>query len=64
MTARNGQCIVYYDSLTLDSQNLTLLSSDTHQRLIQGKNSRKKLGGAHFHEKQTKSLPTAFIPGK
>ena len=64
MAARTGKCVVHYDTLTLGSPNLTLLTSDTHQRLIQGKNARIKLGGAHFHEKQIKSLPTAFIPGE
>ena len=63
MTARKGQCVVHYDSLTLDTPNLTLLTSDTHQRLLQSKNARVKLGGSHFHEKQIKSLPTVFILG-
>eukprot|EP00794_Sanderia_malayensis_P013418 gene13418-14794_t len=64
MTTRNEKCVVHYKSLALDTPNLTLLTSEAYQRLLQGKNARIKFGGAHYHQKQIESVPAAFIAGE
>ena len=64
MANRKRGCVVHYSHLVLEDENLRPLTNKSYERLVQSKNARLQLGGAHHHERQIKSIPDELIPGE
>ena len=64
MTNSGETCVVHYGHLCIENQDLTPLSNDTYARLIDARDCRIRLGGAHYHKLQIKSIPETFTLGE
>ena len=61
MSTNEGKCLIHYEHLATENANLTPLNRETFQRLLQCKDARINLGGAHVHEKQMNLSPNALF---
>ena len=64
MSANEGKCLIHYEHLATEDASLTPLNRETFQRLLQSKDARINLGGAHVHEKQMNAIPKRFVQGQ
>ena len=64
MSANEGKCLIHYEHLATENANLTPLNRETFQGLLQSKDARINLGGAHVHEKQMNAVPNRFVQGQ
>ena len=64
MSVNEGKCLIHYEHLATENANLTPLNRETFQRLLQSKDDRINLGGAHVHEKQMNAIPKCFVQGQ
>ena len=64
MSVNEGKCLIHYGPLTTENASLTPLNRETFQRLLQSKDARINLGGAHVHEKQMNAIPKRFVQGQ
>ena len=64
MSVNEGKCLIHYEHLVTENANLTPLNRETFQRLLQTKDARINLGGAHVHEKQMNAIPKRFVQGQ
>ena len=64
MPANEGKCVIRYEHLATENANFMPLNRETFQRLLQGKDARMNLGGAHVHEKQMNAIPKRFVQGQ
>ena len=65
MSANECKCLIHYEHLAIENAILTPLNRETFQRLLQSKDARIKLGGAHVHEiKQMNAIPKRFVQGQ
>ena len=64
MSANEGKCLIHYEHLATENANITPLNGETFQRLLQSKDARINLGGAHVHEKQMNAIPKRFVQGQ
>ena len=61
MSANEDKCLIHYEHLVTENANLMPLNRETFQRLLQRKDARINLGGAHVHEKQMNAIPKHFV---
>ena len=64
MSVNEGKCLIHYEHLVTENANLMPLNRETFQRLLQSKDARINLGGAHVHEKQMNAIPKGFVQGQ
>ena len=64
MSVNDGKCLTHYEHLATENANLMPLNQETFQRLLQSKDARINLGGAHVHEKQMNAIPKRFVQGQ
>ena len=64
MSVNKDKCLIHYEHLATENANLTPLNKETFQRLLQSKDARINLGGAHVHEKQMNAIFKRFVQGQ
>lgn len=53
-------CVVHYEGLTGENEQLKILWKDFYDVLVTAKSDRLELGGDNIHEKQSQRIPTSY----
>ena len=61
MSANEGKCLIHCEHLATENANLTPLSQEMFQQLLQSRDAIINLGGAHVHEKQMNAILKCFF---
>lgn len=54
------KCVVHYQGIGAQDDNLLPLTREKYDRLLEAKNARERLSGANSHEPQGRGIPVAF----